>query len=110
MRHFGSLIAILFSIVSQSAMSAGVFEGFISEAWVNGATDSNVGWVQVQGTIAGTPCSSNQWFAVDLQQPDKKMAHVFALTAHVSGKQVKLGGQGVCQGSYELLQYVVVKQ
>lgn len=108
-RRSAYLLAILFSLVWRSAVSAGIYNGFLEEVWVNGAADSDVGWIQVSGEIISPACGNNKWYVVDLLQNGTKMAHIFALTAHVTGKEVKLGGSGYCQGVYEKLQYIVVK-
>lgn len=110
-RNFWKWVLLGFcSMNINAAVAAGVFVGKTATVWVNDGTTENIGWIEPQGAISNSSCSLTNYFVVDLSKPDKMMALTFALSAHMAGKEVRLGGTGACLGGkYECLKYIEVR-
>ena len=105
---------LLFGILSLTAgfVHADEYVGDLEEVWANSYLGTDIGWLKLSGTVT-TSCTYDDWILLDFDaNPSLKMVFSVALTAKVSGRQVRIGLESGCQSGsisgYPLGRYIAL--
>jgi hypothetical protein len=82
----------------------------LTELWVSDSTGTRYAWLRTSTSFTSNCGQSGGYMFIALNEENGREAYALALTAFIAGRNVTIGGAGLCDGINEKVRFLYMVQ